>query len=135
MIRPTLAALAALALAVSPAVADDKKPEHDKTGDKKPGHDKDHAGQKATITKMDAKNHTVTVKMPGKDGKMMEKKFKLVESIRYMDSTGKVAAEDIFANGDDVLILEADGQLKQMQQKTKAADKKKGKSKDSDKGK
>ncbi len=71
-------------------------------------------GQKATITKVDAKNHTVTVKMKDKDGKEAEKTFKLTEDIRYLDSTGKVAAIDVFRNGDEVLVVEEEGHLKEL---------------------
>src|SRR5215831_19137978 len=46
---------------------------------------------KATITNMDAKNHTITVKMKDKSGNDKERVFKLTEDIRYFDSTGKTA--------------------------------------------
>ncbi len=79
-------------------------------------------GHKATITKVDTKNHTVTVKMKDKDGKDVEKTFKLTEDIRYLDSTGKVAAVDVFQSGDDVLVVEEEGHLKELH-KAKAGDK------------
>lgn len=74
-------------------------------------------GQEATITKVDAKNHSVTVKMKDKDGKEVEKTFKLAETVQYLDSTGRVAALDIFKSGDMVLVVEAEGQLKEMHKK------------------
>jgi putative membrane protein len=73
-------------------------------------------GQKATITKVDTKNHTVTVKMKDKNGKEEEKTFKLTEDIRYLDSTGKAAAIDVFRSGDYVLVVEEEGRLKELQQ-------------------
>jgi uncharacterized protein YigE (DUF2233 family) len=80
--------------------------------------DKSNKGQKATITKVDTKNHTVTVKMKDKEGKEVEKTFKLTEDIRYLDSTGKVAAIDVFRSGDDVLVVEEEGHLKEMHKAT-----------------
>ena len=69
---------------------------------------------KATITKVDAKNHTITVKMQDKDGKEVEKTFKLTEDIRYLDSTGKAAAVDVFRSGDNILVVEEEGHLKEI---------------------
>jgi putative membrane protein len=74
-------------------------------------------GQKATITKVDAKNGTITVQMKDKNGKETEKIFKLTGDIRYFDSTGKVVAIDLFRSGDDVLVVEAEGNLKEMHKK------------------
>jgi hypothetical protein len=76
--------------------------------------DKDKNEQKATITKVDPKNHTITLKMKDKDGKETERVFKLTEDIRYLDSTGKVAAIDVFTAGDWVLIVEEEGRIKEM---------------------
>ncbi|MBN9120745.1 MAG: hypothetical protein J0I06_16615 [Planctomycetes bacterium] len=118
MVRALLAFLLGLALSLGATVADDKKAD-DKKADKK-GADK---GKEATITKIDAKNHTVTVKMKDKDGKETEKTFKLTETVRYFDSTGKVVAVDVFKSGDYVLVLEADGQVKEIH-KTDKKDKK-----------
>src|SRR5262249_38138880 len=57
--------------------------------------------QKATITKLDAKNHSITLKMRDRSGKEAERNFKLTEDIQYVDSTGKVATVDVFRSGDD----------------------------------
>jgi uncharacterized protein (TIGR03067 family) len=70
--------------------------------------------QKATITRVDAKAGTITVRMKDKDGKEAEKTFKLTEDIRYIDSTGKVVAIDVFQAGNDVLVFEAEGKLKEL---------------------
>ncbi|HEY1187866.1 MAG TPA: hypothetical protein VGE74_09425 [Gemmata sp.] len=112
MTRTLLAFLLGLGLSLSVAVADDKKTDK-KDADK---------GKEATITKIDSKAHTVTVKMKNKDGKEAEKTFKLTETVRYFDSTGKVVAIDVFKSGDYVLVLEADGQIKELHKH----DKKKG---------
>ncbi len=73
-------------------------------------------GQKATITKVDARNHTVTVKMKDREGKDVERTFKLTEDIRYLDSTGRAAAVDVFRSGDYVLVVEEEGRLKELHQ-------------------
>lgn len=116
MFRALLSCLFFLGFAAF-STADDKKTEPGKT----------EAGKKneATITKIDAKNHAVTVKMKDKEGKEVEKTFKLTETVKYVDSTGKVAAIDIFKSGDMVLVVEAEGQLKEMHQKKETAPEKK----------
>jgi hypothetical protein len=68
----------------------------------------------ATITKVDAKAGTITVKMTDKDGKNVERVFRLVEDSEYVDSTGRVAVLDIFQSGDDILFVEADGTITAM---------------------
>lgn len=84
--------------------------------------DKANKGQKATITKVDAKNHTVTVQMKDKDGKEVNKTFKLTEDIRYLDSTGRAAAVDVFRSGDEVLVVEEEGRLKELHAAAKGSD-------------
>jgi uncharacterized protein YigE (DUF2233 family) len=79
----------------------------------------------ATITKVDAKNGTVTVQMKDKNGKEVEKTFTLTGESRYLDSTGREAAVDVFQSGNEVLVLEEQGKLVQMQQKDKKHSEKK----------
>jgi 3-dehydroquinate synthase class II len=105
--RALLCGLVGLALCLGVAGADDKK--SDSKG----------KGHGATISKIDTKNHSLTVKMKDKDGKETEKTFKLAETVRYVDSTGKVAAADIFKSGDYVLVIEEEGQLKEVHQAKK----------------
>jgi hypothetical protein len=76
-------------------------------------------GQEATITKVDTKNKTVTVKMKDKTGKEVEKTFRLTEDIRYFDSTGRAARIDVFQAGNDVLVIEEEGRLREVHQKGK----------------
>jgi putative membrane protein len=85
-------------------------------------------GQQATITKVDAKNRSVTVKMKDKNGKETERTFKLTDDIRYFDSTGKVAAIDVFRSGDYVLVVEADGRLTELRSDRDGKSAKSGKS-------
>ena len=85
--------------------------------------------KEATITKVDAKKGTVTVKMQI-DGKEVEKTFKLAENLEYMDSTGKVATADIFTSGDMVVIFESEGMVTKMKKKDQADVAKQSDSKD-----
>ena len=68
----------------------------------------------ATITKVDAKDGTLTVKMMDKTGKEVERTFHLTEESEYIDSTGRVAALDVFQSGDYVLLIEENGTIKEM---------------------
>lgn len=104
MLRASLCSVAVLALfALCAARADDQKDQ---------GKTREH--KKATITKVDPRHGTVTVKMKDKSGKDVEKTFRLAEDIVYFDSTGRVAQMDIFKSGDDVLVLEREGKIKEM---------------------
>jgi hypothetical protein len=78
---------------------------------------KEHA--RATITKVDAKNGTVTVMMPDKSGKEVEKTFRLTGESEYADSTGRVATLDVFQSGDEVLIVEEEGMIKELKKDAK----------------
>ena len=75
----------------------------------------------ATITKVDPKAGTVTLKMKGKDGKDVEKVFQLMEDAEYIDSNGRVATLDVFRSGDQVLLIESEGRIKELK---KSSDKK-----------
>lgn len=68
----------------------------------------------ATITSVDAKNATVTVRMPDKSGKEVSRVFHLAANADYFDSTGKVAVLDVFRAGDQVLIVEEQGKIAQL---------------------
>jgi uncharacterized protein (TIGR03067 family) len=101
MLRSLFGLVALLGLCMaSLAVADDKNAKGNE--------------EKATITKVDAKAGTITVRMQDKDGKEVEKTFKLTEDIRYFDGTGKAVAIDVFQAGNDVLVIEAQGKLKEL---------------------
>ena len=68
----------------------------------------------ATITKIDPKAGTITVKMTDKNGQDVEKSFTLVEDAEYVDSAGRVAVLDVFRSGDDVLLVEGEGKIQAM---------------------
>ena len=68
---------------------------------------------------MDAKKGTAEVKLK-RDGKYIEKTFKLAERIEYIDNAGDVATSDIFTSGDKVLIIESDGTITKLTNKDKA---------------
>ncbi len=112
MIRRMFCAMLVIGLCTGLANAADKKA--DKAKDSK----------EAKITKVDAKNGTVDVKMTDEKGKEVTKTFKLAEDIEYVDSTGKVATIDIFTAGDMILYVEEDGQLKMMKNQDKPTKKK-----------
>ena len=57
--------------------------------------------------------------MKDKDGKDVERTFTLAEDARYFDSTGKVAALDVFRSGNEVLVIEEQGKLKQISRRMK----------------
>jgi len=113
MLRYFLCSMFVLGLCATSVLADDTKKDAKKD-----------EPVKAKIVKMDAKNHTITVKMQGKDGKEVEKTFKLAEDIRYFDSTGKAVLVDVFQNGNDVLVVEHEGTLKELRMDKKKEDKK-----------
>jgi hypothetical protein len=106
MLRASLCSMTALVLLAGAALAVDAKKD-----------DKDKKGEKACITKVDAKNGTVTVKMKDKDGKETERKFTLTGEEHMFDDNGKtihMADIDVFRSGDYVLIVERDGKLREM---------------------
>src|SRR5689334_1226168 len=111
MVRAFGGSLAMLAiLFVCLAQADDQKQTANKNKDR----------HHAKISKVDPQTGTVTVKMKDRDGKETEKTFKLAADAVYLDSTGKVAAVDIFRSGDEVLILEAEGKVKELKKNDRA---------------
>jgi hypothetical protein len=124
MFQKLLCAFAVLALCVMGALADKDTKDTKDTKDKKQS--------EAKIVKVDAKKGTVTVKMKDKDGKETEKTFTLAEDIRYLDSTGKVAAVDVFTSGDWVLIVEREGKVHEMKKKEKTPSSTTGKEKTPD---
>src|SRR5947209_97224 len=69
---------------------------------------------RATVTQVDAKNHTLTVRMKDKDGKEVDKKFQLKEDLQIFDESGKVIAIDVFEAGKDVLVIEREGRIIEM---------------------
>ncbi len=106
MLRAVFGSVAVLFLTASLVAADDKT-NQDKNATK-------NKGQQATITKVDPKTHTVTVRMKDKNGKEVTRDFKLTEDIRMLDEKGNVAAIDVFQSGNEVLVVEREGKLVEM---------------------
>jgi hypothetical protein len=107
MLRIALCSVAVMALFLGTLVADNK--------DNKDNKNKQ--GQHATITKVDSKAGTVTVKMKDKAGKESERTFKLTGEVRMFDDNGKnvrLTDIDIFRSGDYVLVVERDGKLQEI---------------------
>ena len=71
-----------------------------------------------TITNVDARRGTITVKMEDRKGREVEKLFELTEDVEYLDSTGRVATLDVFQCGDEVLIIEMEGKIKELKRAT-----------------
>ena len=71
-----------------------------------------------TITNVDARRGTITVKMEDRRGREVEKLFQLTEDVEYLDSTGRVATLDVFECGDEVLIIEMEGKIKELKRAT-----------------
>ena len=57
--------------------------------------------------------------MEDKEGREVEKTFQLTEDIEYLDSTGQIGTLDIFQSGDEVLIIEMEGKIKEMKKHPK----------------
>jgi hypothetical protein len=98
--------LAVLFFAVCAVQADDLK-------------QKDNAPAKATITKVDPKAKTVTVKMTTPEGKEVEKTLPLADDAKFLDATGKAITVDIFRTGDEVLLTQKDGKVTELRQNKK----------------
>jgi hypothetical protein len=107
MLRATFSALVAVLFVVAIGLADDVKDGRDAKGKKNE--------VKATITKVDPANGTITVRMKDKNGKEVEKTYALTGDIEYFDSTAKAAKIDIFRAGDEILVVAAKGKLKSVQ--------------------
>ncbi len=117
MLRVLLCSMTALGLLVAGASAQgqkDKAADKGTTAEKGKGTTKEKHKQEAKITKVDPKKGTITVEMTDKNGKKTTKTFNLTEDIRYFDSTGRAAAVDVFQSGDEVLVIEAEGKLKEL---------------------
>jgi hypothetical protein len=70
----------------------------------------------ATITKVDTAKSEITVTLKDGKGKTTEKVFGLIEESEYIDSTGAVDVVEVFKSGDEVLLIESNGQLSELKQ-------------------
>ncbi len=125
MLRLSICSVTALAILVGGALAaDQNKATNDKNteankaaNDRSADHarDKTNQGEKATITKVNPKEGTVTLRMKDENGKDVTRTFHLTEDVRVIDdNTGRVAGLDVFQSGDDVLVVESKGRLQEM---------------------
>ena len=104
MLRSMLAALTVLMLAGAVLAANDRE---------KKGTDGT-APTNATITKVDAKSGSITVKYTDDRGKTRERTFQLTQDVRLLDETGRVVQVDVFQSGDEALIVEREGKLREL---------------------
>jgi hypothetical protein len=70
----------------------------------------------ATITKVDTAKGEITLTLKAGIGKTTQKVFVLIEEAEYIDNTGEVDAVDVFKSGDEVLLIESNGQLSELKQ-------------------
>jgi Ca2+-binding EF-hand superfamily protein len=75
----------------------------------------------ATLSKVDRAKGEITLKYPDAAGKEHEKTFRLTEDVRILDETGRVAALDVFESGNEALILEEQGRLKELRRPAQVA--------------
>ena len=116
--RSVMSAAAVLMFIVGPALADDQRGSGKKSDPSEKVTRTSHV-EKAKIVNVDPKKGTITLQIKGKDGKALTQTFKLTEDIEYADSTGRVALIDLFRSGDEVLVVEEKGHLRQMTQMPK----------------
>jgi Ca2+-binding EF-hand superfamily protein len=67
-----------------------------------------------TITEVDPKNGSITVKCTDEKGQTQERTFQLTSNIRILDETGRVAHIDLFESGNEALIVESEGRLQEI---------------------
>ncbi len=105
MARSVLTALAAVVLlggSVPAALGQEKR---DKGGAKP---------QTVTVTKVDAAKGAITVKYNDAQGKPHEKTFQLTHDVRVLDETGQVIKIDVFEAGNEALVVESEGRLREL---------------------
>jgi Ca2+-binding EF-hand superfamily protein len=107
-----LAALPVAVLLVGNAFADDK--------DKK---DKENPKPTTvTITKVDAKKGEITVKYTDEKGKEQQKTYQLTKDVKIVDESGKVVGIDVFESGNDALVIETEGKLRELRRAGRVAE-------------
>ncbi len=104
MLKPSLRAVAVVALLAAGAFADDQKA-NDKGG-AKPTH--------VTIAKIDAARPAITIQYTDDKGQKHEKTFQLTKDVRLLDETGRAIKIDVFESGNDALLVEEAGTLREL---------------------
>jgi hypothetical protein len=74
-----------------------------------------------TITNVDARAETITVKMTGDDGRDVGRVFQFIEGVEYVDSTRRFACLDVLRCDHDVLVIEMEGQIMELKRATPAS--------------
>jgi len=67
-----------------------------------------------TVTRVDAKKGEITVKYTDQKGKAQEKTFQLTKDVRLLDETGRVVELAVFESGNEALVIESEGKLKEV---------------------
>jgi Ca2+-binding EF-hand superfamily protein len=104
MPRSFLTALSVVVVLAGSLAADDKD-----TKDKKSP-----PQAAVTIVKIDAKKGEITVKYSDPKGKETEKTFRLTNDVHFFDETGRVVKIDVFQAGNDALLVESEGNLREL---------------------
>ncbi len=105
MHRSLLAIAAVVAVLAGGLAAADDKNKTDKPGVRPTN---------ATITKIDARKGEVTVRTTDAKGKAQEKTFQLTKDVRLLDETGRVTDIAVFESGNEALIIESEGKLREL---------------------
>ena len=110
MLHHVICSLALAAVLVGAARADDAKK-------------KDNQNNKslhATISRIDAQKHSLTVKTMDKNGKEQEQTLQLSNDVKFLSAAGKDAKADSFKSGDDVCVMEKDGKVTELRKEAEA---------------
>jgi len=67
-----------------------------------------------TISHVDAKKGSITLKYLDPQGKSQEKTFRLTSDVRLLDETGRLIQIDVFEAGNEALVVEHEGQLREV---------------------
>jgi Ca2+-binding EF-hand superfamily protein len=105
MPRTFLAALTVLVLLVGRGLADDQKQKNQSDGTKP---------KNATITNVDPRKGTITLKYTDEQGKPQEKTFQLTSDVRLLNETGRLVNIDVFQSANEALIVEREGKLREL---------------------
>jgi len=73
-------------------------------------------GRRGEISNVDSQAGTLTVKMRDRDGKEIEKTFKLARETRFLDADGKPTEVSVFHSGDQIVLLAQKGDLNELRQ-------------------
>ena len=67
-----------------------------------------------TVTHVDAAKGAIAVKYTDGTGKTLEKTYQLTEDVRIFDETGRLGNIAVFQSGDEVLLVESEGRLREV---------------------